>query len=185
MRKLFAAVAVTLLPVAAVAQHASTLTPAETALLTKVGQKLAACGHDPAIVAAVRAQNERKVTDAELKRIDKSWQAGGEQKLAEEEMSNACATRLRQLVKEGSYNESFVMDDHGANVCITNRTSYFWRGEMPKFQKAFAGAVFIDQPKWDPSAKARLVQVSVPVLDGTRPIGVLTVGLNADALMRR
>jgi len=161
------------------------LSPAKVALLTKVSQKIAMWGHDPAIVAAVRAQNAKGVSIAELKKINASWSAGGEEQLAISLLQGPCTERLHQFVSSGSYTEAFVMDARGANACMTNRTSYYWRGEMPKFQKAFEngkGAIFIDEPKYDDSAKARLVQVSVPVMDGTKAIGVLTVGVNADAL---
>ncbi len=186
MRKLLAVgVAVALFVVVSFAADGVKMSPAKMALLSKVSQKIAQWGHDPAIVAAVRAQNAKAVSVAELKKINAAWSAGGEEQLAISMLQGPCADRLHQFVSQGAFTEAFVMDERGANACMTNRTTYYWRGEMPKFQKAFdngKGAVFIDEPKWDESAKARLVQVSVPVVDGGKAIGVLTVGVNADAL---
>ncbi len=179
------ALATVLLSSSMFAADAVKLTPAKVALLSKVSQKIAQWGHDPAIVAAVRAQNARNVSVAELKKVNAAWSAGGEEPLAISLAQGPCTDRLRQFLGQGSFTEAFVMDARGANACMTNRTSYYWRGEMPKFRKAYdegKGAIFIDEPKFDESAKARLVQVSVPVMDGAKAIGVLTVGVNADAL---
>ena len=75
------------------------------------------------------------------------------------------------------------MDNQGANVAMTDKTSDYWQGDEAKFQKAFnggAGAVFIDAVKFDESAQAYLVQVSVPVMDGDQAIGAITMGIDVD-----
>jgi sensor histidine kinase regulating citrate/malate metabolism len=75
------------------------------------------------------------------------------------------------------------MDNQGANVCMTNRTSDYWQGDEAKWQKSFEGgkgAIFIDERKYDSSAKAVIVQISVPVMDGDKAIGAITVGIKVD-----
>lgn len=95
--------------------------------------------------------------------------------------TNKCALQLRKLVESNrAFSESFVMDDKGANVCMTNRTSDFWQGDEAKWQKSFNGGngqTFIDKPTYDTSAKQILVQVSVPVIDHGKTIGAITVGV--------
>jgi hypothetical protein len=91
-----------------------------------------------------------------------------------------CADRLRLLTAGGTYNETFVMDDRGALVCATARTSDYWQGDEAKFEQAFRGGkghVFIDRPKYDDSASASIAQISVPVMENGRAIGAITFGL--------
>ena len=101
-------------------------------------------------------------------------------------MSNAAAAELRKLESSKPYfNEIFIMDNQGANVAMTNKTSDYWQGDEAKFTQAFAkgrGAIHYGEVSFDTSAQAYLIQVSVPIIDGTRAIGVLTAGINLDLL---
>ena len=57
--------------------------------------------------------------------------------------------------------------------------------DVEKFKAAYkdgVGAVFVAEPEFDDSAKAYLIQVSVPVIDGGKAIGALTIGVNLDEL---
>lgn len=81
------------------------------------------------------------------------------------------------------YAEIFVMDNQGANVAMTDKTSDYWQGDEAKFKKSFndgAGAVFVDDVEFDDSAQAYLVQVSVPVKDGDKVIGAITFGIDVE-----
>ncbi|HSP17196.1 MAG TPA: PDC sensor domain-containing protein [Thermoanaerobaculia bacterium] len=165
------------------------IAPDLDAAIQKAAKAIEKWGKDPALVREVRAQNAQNMTQPDIDRIDKAWMDGGEQQRVSALLGNACAARLKTLVGQNpAFSESFVMDDKGANVCMTERTSDFWQGDEAKWQKSFAagkGAVFIDSPKYDTSAKAILVQVSVPVMDGDRAIGAITVGVNTSRLGAR
>lgn len=167
----------------------STLSPEEHAALQKAVAIIESWGKDPAIVREVAAENARGMTASEIQTIDKAWMSGGEADRAAKLQSNACASHLKALISaKAGFNESFVMDNQGANVCMTDRTSDFWQGDEAKWQKSFnggKGATFVDQPRYDVSAKAILVQVSVPVMDGGAAIGAITVGLNTKALQNK
>jgi len=121
---------------------------------------------------------------AEVRRIDQAWTGGGEQTRISELMSNAAASRLRELVAQHGYSgEAFVMDNQGALVAITQKTSDFWQGDEAKWQRSFnggSGAVFVDAAQFDASANAVLTQISVPVRDGQQVIGALTVGVKSE-----
>lgn len=143
-------------------------------------------GSDKVLVTAVRAQNAKKVTLAEIQRIDKEWMDGKSEALIKELTTNPCAVRLKELVKEHpAIGETFVMDDQGAVVCETEKTSDYWQGDEAKWQRSFnggKGALFIDRPKFDESANQNLAQISFPVLDGTKVIGAVTVGVELNKL---
>jgi hypothetical protein len=81
------------------------------------------------------------------------------------------------------FDEIFVMDNQGANVAMTDKTSDYWQGDEAKFIKSFNGghgAIFVDQVKFDDSSQAYLAQVSVPVWDGDKVIGAITFGIDVD-----
>jgi hypothetical protein len=141
-----------------------------------------AWGTDKLLVGAVKAQNARKVPAAEVQRIDKAWIAGGEAALVKQVTTGPCADRLRQLVAQHpSFGETMLMDDQGALVCASEKTSDYWQGDESKWQRSFdggKGALFIDRPRFDDSAVANLAQISVPVVDGGKVIGALTVGVD-------
>jgi hypothetical protein len=150
--------------------------------LSNEAAALSAWGSDKVFVDAVKAQNGKKVPLADIKRMDTEWMAGKGEELVKRVTSGPCAEHLRALVTaHPGYGEAFLMDDQGALVCANARTSDYWQGDESKWQRSFAdgkGAVFIDRPRFDDSAKAPLAQISVPVLDGGKAIGAITVGVN-------
>lgn len=146
---------------------------------------LAAYGTDPVIVAAVKAENAKGKTIDQIKAQDAKWQAdAGVADYMKAIMESECGQHLRKIQKSAPYfAEIFVMDNLGANVAMTDKTSDYWQGDEAKFQKSFAGgagAVFVDEVKFDDSAQAYLVQVSVPVKDGATVIGAITFGIDVD-----
>jgi len=147
--------------------------------------QLAAYGKEAVIVEAVKAENAKGRTLAQIKDLDAKWMATpGLNADMKALMESPCGKFLVDLQKSSPYFlEIFVMDNQGANVAMTDKTSDYWQGDEAKFQKAFnggAGAVFIDAVKFDESAQAYLVQVSVPVMDGDQAIGAITIGIDVD-----
>jgi hypothetical protein len=157
------------------------------AALNKQLPELQKLGENPVLVAAVKAQNAKGTSLADIKKRDAEWMAKtGVDDGMKALMENEPAKELAKI--EGSqpfYFELFLMDNQGANVAMTNKTSDYWQGDEDKFKSAYkdgAGAVFVAEPEFDDSAKAYLIQVSVPVLDGGKAIGALTIGVNLDEL---
>jgi hypothetical protein len=153
-------------------------------LLDKEATKLESWGHDEAIVAAVRAQNAKEVPLAEIKAIDERWVAGKANDTVQQILSAPCSARLHELIgTSGWYDETFAMDDQGALVCATEKTTDYWQGDEAKWQRSFdggKGATFIDRPRFDESSSQRLAQISVPVFDKDKVIGAITIGVLID-----
>jgi hypothetical protein len=148
---------------------------------------LAKLGTDPVIVAAVKAENSKGKTLAQIKEMDEKWKAhAGIASYMQAMMDSECGKRLQAIQSSAPYySEIFVMDNQGANVAMTDKTSDYWQGDEAKFQKSFnggAGSVFVDDVEFDDSTQAYLVQVSVPVKDGGKVIGAITFGINADKI---
>lgn len=149
--------------------------------------KLAPLGNDPIIVEAVKKENAQGKTLAQIQEMDAKWKATpGIADYMQAMMDSVCGKRLRELQgSEAYYSEIFVMDNQGANVAMTDKTSDYWQGDEAKFQKSFnggEGAVFVDDVEFDDSSQAYLVQVSVPVLDNGNVIGAITFGINVDKI---
>lgn len=139
---------------------------------------------DKVLVDAIAAQNGQKLPLAEIQRRDKAWTSDAA--LVQSVTTGACADRLRQLAaKSRLYGEVLLMNNQGALVCATNRTSDYWQGDEPKWTRAFdggAGATFIDRLRVDESAHERLAQISLPVKAAGKAIGAITVGVRLDRL---
>ena len=149
--------------------------------------RLAKLGEDPVIVAAVKVENAKEKTLAQIKEMDKKWSATpGETDFMKALMESECGKHLRKMQESAPfYAEIFVMDNQGANVAMSNKTSDYWQGDEAKFKKSYnggTGSVFVDEVKFDNSSQAYLVQVSVPVKDGDKAIGAITFGIDVDKL---
>jgi len=153
----------------------------------QLAENLKTWGENPVLVAAVKAQNAEKQTLEQIKQRDETWSnTSGVDAYMQKLMSNQAAVELRRLEQsEPYYFELFLMDDQGANVAMTNKTSDYWQGDEAKFTESFhggQGAVHISEVEFDESAQAYLVQVSVPVMEAGSAIGALTIGINVDEL---
>lgn len=159
-------------------------------VIAHVHAQVVPLGSDPIVVAAVRAENARRKTLDEIKALDEKWtRTPGVSDYMRALMESACGSHLRQIESEaGVYAEMFVMDNQGANVCMTDKTSDYWQGDEPKFTESYragAGAVFIDEVAFDESSQRYVVQASVPVVDGETVIGAMTVSVDLDAFEGR
>lgn len=144
-------------------------------------------GSNPALVAAVKAQNAKGASLDSIKKLDKEWRdAVGVTPFMTSLLNNPAAAEMKKYEASKPYFiELFLMDNQGANVAMTNKTSDYWQGDEAKFTESFKGgigAVHIGGVEFDQSTQAYLVQVSVPVMDGGKAIGAMTIGINVDEL---
>lgn len=132
---------------------------------------------EPVVVDAVKSRNAQKVPMAEVMRLQADWKAGKAPELETALMTNDCAVRLARMQKaDPRILEVAVMDEQGARVCVTNKTSNYYRGDKAKFKDAYkggAGAVFVGSPEYDASTQEYTTEISVPVMAGGRAIGVV------------
>jgi hypothetical protein len=149
--------------------------------------KLVKLGSDPAIVKAVKDENAKGKTLAQVQELDKKWKATpGVADYMSAMMDSECGKHLRSI-QDGSsfYAEIFVMDNLGGNVCMTDKTSDYWQGDEAKFKESYKdgkGTVHISKVKFDDSTQAYVVQVSVPVVDDGDIIGAITIGVDVDKI---
>jgi hypothetical protein len=149
--------------------------------------KIAKYVNDESVVHAVQMQNQRHVAMDEILKLDRDWIRGTvSEDLVKSLMDSRCALKLKDLAKEiPSSLEAFVMDDQGALVCMTQKTSDYWQGDEPKWIDSFkggAGETVVSKREYDQSTKSTLVHVSVPIMEQQKAIGVLCVGINLTKL---
>jgi hypothetical protein len=136
---------------------------------------------DAALLQAVREQNALNVPLSRIRSIDITWMTEGENNTrAQALLKNPCAKSLQALAAaRPGYREAFVMDNQGALVCMTRKTSDYWQGDEDKWRKPFVEgrAAFVDEPALDASSATYAIQMSVPVLEGAQRIGALALTL--------
>jgi len=154
-------------------------------VLDLVDSELASIASDPVLIAAVKTENAKGKSLEEIQQHDELWRStAGVADFMRELMESASGKRLREIQQSQDYfAEIFVMDDKGATVAETNKTSDYWQGDEAKFTESIKGSVHISDVEFDDSAQAYVVQVSLPVKDGERIIGAVTFGIDIDALL--
>ncbi|MCR9222381.1 MAG: hypothetical protein NXI21_19335 [Alphaproteobacteria bacterium] len=149
---------------------------------------------DPAVVDAVKAQNEAHAgfDDAKVEALDQQWRAekdAGSGPLIDKVLANALSQYLKGK-KEGAggkITEVFVMDAKGLNVGQSDVTSDYMQGDEAKWQKTYGAgpdAVFVDEVEFDDSSESFQSQVSGTVVDPAtgEAIGAITVGVAVENL---
>ena len=127
----------------------------------------------------------QKTEDRAKKKVDEKWKAEkGVADFMKPFMEGPCAESLKSITEaDEAIFEIFMMDNQGANVCQTDKTGDYWQGDEAKFKESFAdgqGKVFVDEVEYDDGLKANICQVSVPVMDGGKAIGAMTIGVLVD-----
>jgi glycerol-3-phosphate dehydrogenase len=149
---------------------------------------------DPAVVSAVKAQNQKhaSLTQADIDSMDKKWRAetgASSQPMIQAIMANGLSKFLKAK-KDGSkglYTEIFVMDNKGLNVGQSDITSDYWQGDEAKWQKTYsvgASAIHISDVAKDESTQSFQSQLSLPVVDpaNNQVIGAVTIGINVEQI---
>ena len=139
---------------------------------------------DPSVVREVKRQNGQKAPLESIHKLDAEWtESPTLTPLKRRMLGNACARALyRHRDRLGRVlAELLIMDNQGALVGATRRTSDYWQGDEAKWLKAFnegRGGELREKPFFDDSSQSYVVQVSLPVKDGARVIGALTVSIS-------
>jgi hypothetical protein len=148
---------------------------------------------DPAVVSAVKAQNEANAAldQAAIEALDQKWRSEVEadsHPMIDAVLGNALSTFLKskQGGSGGTITEIFVTDAKGLNVGQSDVTSDYWQGDEDKFTKSFGAgpqALFVDAAEKDESTQMLQSQASMTIVDETgKPIGAVTIGVNLDQL---
>lgn len=152
--------------------------------------ELAAVIEKSNFVQFIQQQNQENMPLSLIKALDAEWQKStGLNYFMTELLSNQCAFQLLEL--ELTYRfivESFIVDQQGALVCMTEKTSDYWQGDENIFIEAFAqgaGQIYYKDAHYDLSTAEMVVQVSIPVRLGQQLVGIAIFSISLDRWERR
>lgn len=144
---------------------------------------------DPAVVAAIIAQNETTASysDDQIAELDTLWQSGTAEgrKFIDGVWHNALSEQLKGYKNQSPelFSEIFVVDGRGLNVGQSNITSDYFQGHEAKWQVPHdIGEVHFGDVEFDESSQKYLSQVSAPIMHNGAFIGTITVGVNVEGL---
>jgi len=149
---------------------------------------------DDLILDTLRQQNLETETfnQRQIDGLEEQWHAefeSGAYDLIETVQERPVSRLLRRLKRDsvGMYREIYVMDGVGLLVGASDPNSDYWQGEEDKWLKTFkvgADAMHIGPLKFDDSALAWVVQISLPLIDPAtrKPIGAITIGVDPSLL---
>ncbi|MFB3818188.1 MAG: hypothetical protein ACE147_11030 [Candidatus Methylomirabilales bacterium] len=180
-----AAAALALAATATHAQRAFEISPAVQAEIDRQKSVIAAWAASPEVVSAVREQNAR----GPIPGMDNAkWKATRRADLTVRgfQMNPAGRFLKRKLDESGvTYSEAFLSAARGEKVAFVEKTTSYIHKGQPKFDVPFqTGQTWQGKPELDDSSQMYMLQLSVPVLDQAKPIGVLVVGVNVSHLER-
>ncbi len=139
------------------------------------------------LVSAIESQNAKGVSLDKIKEIDEKWMAtSGEDEFIKSLLSNKCSKYLNSLrTEQPILVEIFAMDNKGALVGSSNKTSDYWQGDEDKFTKSYNngnGEIHYGKISFDESTQAYVIQVSIPVKKSGKTIGAVTFGVDVEKI---
>jgi hypothetical protein len=159
------------------------ITPAVQKELDKQVGQVKTWAADPVIVKAVLAQNEKGpvpgMDNPKWKTLRRS------DAFVKEFQSNPAGQYLKRKIAEssGTYSEAFLSGAQGEKVAFFEKTTSYLHKGMPKFDVPFtSGKSWQGQPEFDESSQTHQIQIAVPVLNESKPVGVLVVGVSLTKL---
>jgi hypothetical protein len=140
---------------------------------------------NPILVKAVLAQNEKGpipgMDNMKWKTVRRS------DNLIKSFQNNDAGRFLKQEAAKtvDTYSEAFLNASQGEKVAFMEKTTSYIHKGASKFDVPFNGAKkWQGPPEFDESSQTHQIQVSVPVLSGGKPVGVLVVGINLTKLAK-
>ena len=150
---------------------------------------------DPAVIAAINAQNAEHegLSEDEVVALDQQWRAEageGGGPLIDQLLSHEVSAWLRdrQDATAGFVTEVFIMDNKGLNVAQSAATSDYWQGDEAKWQDTYLvgpDTLHISEIEFDDSTGFYQSQASLSITDPAtgQVIGAVTFGINVQNLM--
>jgi hypothetical protein len=154
--------------------------PLAPAIQSKVDARIKAIqawASDPVIVNAVKAQNAGLPADYSAMTQEK-WTALTVLDPLVRSFNKNAAGQFMKSKKDDAISEAFLSDAAGLKVAFLSKSSNWSHKGKAKHDQPMSGKTWQGSVEVDDSTGLQQVQVSVPVLDGDKPIGSLVVGLS-------
>ncbi|HTI99210.1 MAG TPA: hypothetical protein VL527_10030 [Dongiaceae bacterium] len=136
---------------------------------------------DPAIVDAVKAHNASPAPEAAGMTQEK-WKSASVLDPVVRSFSKNAAANFLKSKKTEDVSEAFLSGADGTKVAFLSKPSNWSHQGKAKHDNPMAGKTWQGAVEVDESSGQQQIQLAVPVLDGTKPIGSLVVGFNISKL---
>lgn len=156
--------------------NAAEFSPALQAKLDDQIKVLLQIASDQAIVQAVKAQNSSLPPELAAMTQDK-WKAANVLDPTVRALTKNAAAEALRTKKGEVFSEAFLSDANGLKVAFLAKTTNWSHKGKAKHEVPMTGKPWQGEIEVDASSGLQQIQISVPVLDGTTPIGSLVVGL--------
>ena len=138
---------------------------------------------NPMLIEEVKQRNELNIPLTYIKNIDSQWKSYPDDHHIKTSMYSSPAgayLKARVDARDSIFSEIFLTDGQGANITAWPITTDYWQGDEAKWGRSFnngKGDIHIGNLEFDESSQKNAIQVSVPIIDEGRAIGVLIAGI--------
>lgn len=135
------------------------------------------------VIDEVQKQNKKNVSVEKVRNIDEKWASTtGLTPFKKSLRDNKVGEHFKSIIDSNTstYIDVILTDSKGANVAVYPTAADYWQGARNLFKEAFndgAGKVFVGEMGTDESTKEKTIDISVPVMDGGKAIGVIIVSV--------
>jgi hypothetical protein len=136
---------------------------------------------DPKVVAAVREHNANHPAESKAMTQEKWKSLPVLDPFVRALSKNALAEYLKSK-RDPDISELFVSGSDGTKVALFNKTTYWSHKGKGKHEVPMTGKTYIGPVELDESTGVEQVQIGIPVLDGSKPIGSVVVGFEVNKL---
>ncbi len=158
------------------------LNPEMTAVLDSQKKVIAQWAANPTVVAAVRAQNAKGPLPGMTNAKWKSLAADDPLVLSFQKNAAGVLLTKKMAASHGLIREAFLNAAQGEKVAFVQKPTNYNHAKEPKFDGPMSGQPWQGKPEWDKSSHSHAVQISTPVFDRGKPIGVLVAGVSVKEL---
>lgn len=147
--------------------------------------------YNPIVISEVKKRNSLNIPMDIVLKIDKSWSSYPIDHPVKKEMYETTVgkyLRTRVEFESSIFSEIFLTDNQGANITAWPITTDYWQGDEAKWRRSFnngKGDTYIGKLEYDKSSATYAVQISVPVMDNKKAIGVLIAGIKLSYLQAK
>ncbi len=166
---------------ASTSAFAEELTAEQKSSLQKYVEKVKTWASDPAVVSAVKAVNATALADYKDMTQDK-WKALAVLDPKVRYFSKTPAAEFLKSKKDDVVTEAFLNAADGTKVAFLAKTSNWSHKGKGKHDDPMAGKTWQGSIEMDESTGSKSIQIAVPVVDGGKSIGSLTVGFSVTKL---
>jgi len=162
---------------------ADTIDPALQSKINSVIKDVQSWASDPVIVNAVKAHNAALPPD-QAQLTQEKWKSLSLLDPTVRSFAKNSAAEFIKSKKGEFISEAFLSDAAGFKVAFLSKPSSWCHSGKPKHDDPMKGKIWQGEIERDDSTGIQQIQIAVPVLDGAKPIGSLTIGLSVTKLSK-